>query len=191
MFVGLLHYIYANKRLDLANDLLNYGEQHAWIMGQGELSRTTFVPGMQATLAEIIFRLNGENHNILRSIPQVYSQNVGFAAHLDMLAILLRGELVGAITDKETQIVEYNYRRVPGNAFYAYMYHKYADGNQSEAESILLDPNLFPPDRLPTSADHCEPYIWQRELGDDWKPCSNGKTHPGADFLYVAGLLLK
>lgn len=191
MFIGLLWYIWKNKRLDLAQDLFSYGKDHNWIMGEGDLGATLFPPGLQATLADIIYALGGENHNVYRSYPQIYSQNIGFASHLDVLHITLRGSVNGSISDKELSILNYNYLRVKQNPMFSYSWHKYSDGNQNETIQDLSNEALFPKDRLPTSADRCEPWLNQRDPGRDWQPCPDeGKTHSGGDFMFPAGLIL-
>jgi len=191
MFLGLLWYIWEYQRLDLAEALFAYGEAHDWVMGEGDISRIYFTPGLQATLAEIIFRLGGEDHYAYRAIPQSWAKNTGFAAHLDALHILLRGELTGSIEEKALEVLQYNYTRAPENALFSYAWHRYSDGDQSETYSRLLNEAWWPADRLPTSADRCEGWITQRDPGTDWEPCDGGKTHSGGDFLFVARLLLR
>lgn len=190
MMLGVMWYAWREKRLDIAEELFDYGQSHDWVMGQGDISRIYFTPGLQATLAEIIYRLGGEDHYTFRNIPQVYSQNTGYAAHLDMLHILLRAEMTGSINTSARNIIEYNYQRVPGNAFYSFIHHKFSDGNQSESIQILLNQRHFPSDHLPTNENHCEFYLWQRDLGKDWEPCADKKTHSGADLLFVSKLIL-
>lgn len=194
MYLGLLWYIWEYQRLDLAEDLFAYGEENNWIMGEGLVSRTYFTPGLQATLAELIYRLGGENHYVYRSTPQSYAKNDGFAAHLDALHILLRAKMMGEIEDKALEIVAYNYNRMPSNPLFAYAYHLYVDGDQTYTMGILLNEAYFPADRLPTTHDRCESWLSQRDVGPDWEPCGldqSAKEHSGGDFLFVANLLLK
>lgn len=187
--MGVMWWSWRNKRLDVVKDLFSYGESHDWIMGDGDPSRTYFTPNMQSTLAELMRHLGGKDRPLYRNIPKIYSKNIGFLAHLDMLHILLRSELVGNITDSERNIVTYNYQRVPDNALYSFIYHKFKDGNQTETVDALLNEQIFPNDRLPTSKDRCEPWIYQRDLGSSWEPCDDNKTHSGGDFIFVATLL--
>jgi len=189
MFIGLLWYVWRNKDLQTAEELFDYGKDHDWIMGEGDPARIYFTPGLQATLAEIIYRLGGKNHLVYRNIPQVTAKNTDFAAHLDMLHILLRSELTGGVNASEKEIIKYNYERVPGNALFSFIYHKFEDGNQNETLDNLLNQSVFPADRLPTSADRCEPWIYQRDLGHNWQPCNDGHTHSGGDLIFVSKLL--
>jgi hypothetical protein len=159
-----------------------------------DISRTYFAPNLQATLAEVIYRLGGTNKVSYRGIPQTYVQNTGFAAHLQLLHILLRADLTGGIENTALQVVKYNYNRSPQNPLFAYAYHRYVDGDQTETQDILLIETLFPNNRLPTSHDRCEPWLSQRDGGKDWEPCDldkEARIHSGGDFLFVAYLLNK
>ncbi len=191
MFMGLLWYMWEYRRLDLAEDLFAYGESHDWVMGEGDISRIYFTPGLQATLAEMITKMGGKDRPAYRAIPQSYSKNTGFASHLDALHILLRGELVGSIDAKALEILQYNYARVPQNALFSYALHRYSDGNQADTYTSLLNEAWWPADRLPTSQDRCEGWLTQRDPGADWQPCDGDKTHSGGDLLFVARLLLR
>lgn len=193
-FIGVLWWMWRGKRLAEAEELFEYGKSHSWIMGEGDVSRIYFTPGLQATLAELIYRLGGKNHWLYRSIPQVYSKNVNYAAHLDMLHILLRGEMRGYLDYGSESIIQYNYYRVSANPFFSYIYHHYFDGNHSGTVWALLNPIMFPTERLPTTHDYCDAWITQRDGGADWQPCglaSPPKTHSGGDFIFTAGLLLR
>lgn len=190
MFIGVFWYIWVNRRLDLAQQIYSYGAANSWVMGEGDLSRTYMTPGLQATLAELIYRLGGEDHYVVRSVPQVYTANTGFAAHLDVLHILLRGEMIGSVNDAELHILEQQTQRMPRNGLFSYSYHRFTDGNQDQAITTLLDSTLFPADRLPTSSDRCEPWIWQRDEGSDWQPCGGDKMYSGGDYLFLTKLIL-
>lgn len=191
MFLGLLWYILEYQRLDLAEELFAYGLEHDWVMGEGDVSRIYFTPGLQATLAELIYKLGGKDRPAYRAIPQSYPFNTGFAAHLDVLHILLRAELTGSVEKKGKEVLKYNALRSPRNALFSYAWHRYSDGDQSSTYALLLDETLWPADRLPTAKDRCEGWITQRDEGSDWEPCEEDVTHSGGDFLFVARLLLR
>ncbi len=203
MLMGLFWYIWRNKRLDMAQDLWNYGKAHNWIMGSGEISRTLMTPGLKATLAEIIYQLGGDNHIISRSVPQAYSlSSTGFPVHLDMLHIGIRAELTGTIDDlvvigtpEPIEVLTHHYKRSPNNAMISYLYHKYVDGNYTKALSLALNPSWFPADRLPNRGDRKEPFLWQRDYGPDYLPDPNPATHShehsGADYIFVVSLILQ
>lgn len=191
MFLGLFFYIWHKERRDLAEQIFDYGEANGWNMGEGDETRTRLSPGLQATLAEIIARLGGEDKKTYRAFPVIFTDiNRGFAAHLDVLHILLRGELFGFVTSENLNIVKSHLSRNDRNGFYAYVYHKFTDGIQTQAISSLMDETLFPADRLPTTADRKEEYLWQREPEKDWEPeAGEPREHPGADFYFLASQL--
>lgn len=192
MFVGLLWWIWTHKKLDVAEDLWKYGLVHNWVMGQGEPSRVVFTPNMQYMLAELICRLGGSTCKAsARSFPLAWTVgNIGFQAHLDVLLILLKGEMTRTITDDELLVLKTQSEKQPFNALFSYAFHRFTDGNQNSAIELLLLNKWFPSDRLPTASDRCEPWLWQRDMSDDWNPCVGG-MHVGGDFIFVAGQLLK
>lgn len=191
MLLGLMIYIWEQKRLDLARDLFQYGEDHNWVMGEGDPSRTNLSPGLQATLAELIFRMGGENHEAYRSIPAIFSGGQdGYQAHLEVLHINLRAELVNSITERDLTIVKKYYQKNPANGLFTFVYHKYTDGDQSETIAILMDEKLFPSDRAPSARDRGTEWLWQRDL-DDWAPKDSDETYSGGDFVFLAAMLLR
>lgn len=191
MLVGVLWWIWTNKRLDVAEELFSYGRSNSWIMGQGDVSRIYFTPALQATLAEIIFRLGGPNHRAYRGMPQIHASNVGFAAHLDVLVILLRGEMLGRIPAASFNILASHFNRNPRNPLFCYAFHRFYDGDHDDTTAALMDEAIFPNNRLPTNADRAEPWINQRDPGPDWEPETGAvKIHSGGDFVFVANLLL-
>jgi len=193
MLIGVLWYIWKNKDLNMAESLFSYGVEHFWIMGEGAASRIYFTPALQSVLAEIIYKLGGYNHYVYRALPQAYFKNTDFEAHLDILLILLKGELLNAVSDTEKDIIEHQRTRMPGNPLFQYAYHKYFDGDQGDTINLLLNTKYFPADRLPTTHDRCESWILQRDMGDDWVPCRTDEVpiiHSGGDFLFISHLIL-
>lgn len=202
MFVGILWYAWKTNNLSILRGIWQYGKSHDWYMGQGDISRVYFVPALQSTLAKMIYALGGEDHPIrvlnfsvsditgLENLAE-YGRPVGFAAHLEVLMVTLLAEVEGGLRDGSLEILKYHAERQPKNALFLYAYIKYTTGDYTEAINILLQDSLFPSDRLPTCADHKEPWIWQRDYGADWQPSVCDKVHPGGDFLFVANLILQ
>lgn len=202
MLLGVLWSAWRNKDLSMAEDLWNYGVSHDWNMGQGDFSRTFFTTRMQGILAELIYRLGGTDHKNARAYVSITKPlildfrrgNKGFQAHLDVLSILLYSEMRGFIKVDDKRILSIHNKRSSRNALFSYAYRKYTDGDYSVAVSLLLNPELFPDDRLPNKGDHKEPWLWQRDDGDDWlphkDPSRHSEIHPGGDFLFVANLIL-
>jgi len=202
MFVGLLWNIWETKNIDLANEIWQYGSNSQWVMGEGDPSRTIFTPSMQATLADIIYKLGGTDHAVTRAIPQSYvTINTGFQAHLDILSVLLRSRVLGTInypvifgSPKPLDVIKAQYNRVPSNSLFSYAYHKYFDGDYGEAIDTMLNNDLFPANTLPTRGNHKEPWLWQRDPGRDWSPhqdtSRHDEVHTGADMIFVSQLIL-
>lgn len=196
MLIGVMWYAWRNNRLDIAEDLFEYGRSHTWIMGEGDKSRTIFTPNMQSTLARLIFKMGGASY-VERNIPMSWASNLdGFEAHLQTLLIALHGEMYGQISGEMLSKVAALRQNNPNNALFSYIYSKYTTGDQSEAVNILLNKSLFPEKSLPTNANYCTEYLWQRDQLDaettssDWLPCDKTKEHTGVDFLFVSGLIL-
>ncbi len=210
MLLGLLHPVALFKLQDVAEDLVRYAEENKWVMGEGDGSidgtnRILLSPSFYNLMVDTRdFTKNSLDGRPARSVDEedesaeegdpyaLSGSNVRFTDHLDALAIELRGTIYGGITDYELGLIKTDRDADPNNALYHAIYSKYTDGNQKKAVDILLREDLFPSDRLPTSADHCVDYLWMHgEKEKDWGPCDKGETHPGHDFLFVARIILE
>lgn len=189
MLLGLMWWAWQTKNLSVAEDLWEYGQSHSWIMGEGDISRTFFTPNSQATLAELIYRLGGEDHYITRAIPVTLTETDGYQRHLTMLTILLRAEMIGRISD--FNLVREAYKSQPRNALVGFLRAKYSNVTYDETIKLLLNTELFPLDRLPTVQDRLDPWLWNRDDGKDWLPGEGDHVHSGGDFLFIAHLILK
>ncbi len=186
MFVMLWPYLYATGDKQNLKEIYNYAKANGNVMGRGVLSRTLLTPPMILFLQEL-----------LGMIPFAAEKEIvkeGFEKHLDIIHIMTAGMKRGGISDSDYEILRRYVEESPRNALAQALYHKYKDGNQSDAIAILMDEKLFPSDSLPTSSEHrCEEYLWQRDdRPSDWGPCDKNKTHDGVDFLiaaWVAGQL--
>lgn len=186
--IGLLWYVYYFRRLDVAQALMEYMIKNDYIIGRGPLSRTLMTPSILGTLNDMIVAMGGDAY----AVPSGYvwsDKARGFEAHLQVLHILLIGEIHGEIDTTMLERLEEHYERVPENALFSFAYHKYTDGDQSETVNALLIEVYFPRDRLPSSLDRCEEWLYQREPGADWEPCDEGRTHSGGELLFLTALL--
>lgn len=190
MILGLSVFSLFTKNQDIPRNLLAYGEANDWVMGEGVRTRTYLSPSMRRTIADILYFNGGEERKLLRKYPLLWFNNSGYQAHLDLLQALVRSEL-GPMPNAALSVLTKQYERNPNNAFTNYLYHKYTDGKFDETVSILLNPQLFPPTRLPHTQDRCTDYLWQRDPGPDWEPCTKNEEHPGIDFLFVSYLVLR
>jgi len=200
MLLGLLWFIWRNKRLDLATDLWNYAVKNNLKMGSaatiGSVASLYLTPNILSTLALIIDKLGGKNNikcswlSIIRKLPISVVKNNGYRAHLDILLLALRAELLGKIENKD--IVKYQFERVPKNALFSYVYERWIENNTKYPKTIanLMDDKLFPSDRLPTSRDRDTEWLWQRDP-EEWIPYKGkwADKFNGCDFLFVAKLV--
>jgi hypothetical protein len=190
MFLGLFVWLYVNKRIDLIEQIIMYGQSNRdwlglWVMGEGDRARTVFRPNMQSTAYELLFRLSGQDHP-KRAIPQIWALVDGYAAHLQAVHIYLRRMLIGRDQGNTPVFVNHYRKTYPRNALF-----QIVAGRTGAAIDILLDESLFPSDRLPESKDRCTEYLWQRDPGADWEPCpEERKVHAPVDFLFVAAIIL-
>lgn len=193
MLMGGLLFMWKSKNLELLEELFDYGKDHNWVMGEGDVSRTYFTPGLQSTLTELIYRLGGNDEPGYRNIPQVWSKNNDYMGHLDLLHLLLRGEALGSLTEQQIELLQWHSQRSPRNALVQYLLAKYTTGDYSKAISILMDAKLFPALRLPTNRDRSTEWLWQRDENSDWEPKLEGDEveHTGGDFLFIGGLILQ
>ena len=191
MFLGLSFWIYANRRLDLIEQIISYGKNHRdflgqWIMGEGDISRTAIRSNFQGTLFEIMWQLGGHNSDA-RNNQQLWNPTIkGYESHLQMMHIFLRQHLGMTTQPYVIEILKNQEKLHPRNALLKAILKK-----DQDAIAILMDENLFPNDRLPSSSDRCGFYLWQRD-GDskDWLPCSENKVHSGLDFLIASAIIL-
>lgn len=185
MLLGVAWSAWVNKDLRMSESVITYALEHGLKMGDGSLSKVFISPGLLATFAWISYRLGGPSRPWLRWIPATHTKPIlkDYQRHLQLLHLALRGRLEGRDLVRD---VAQSYGIDPAstsNALVAVF------ENYSRLASCMLE--LFPTGRLPTTRDHAEPWLWQRDYGDDWKPDLNNpeKEHSGADFLFCYGLL--
>lgn len=188
MILGLMVYSVHFHRLDLLQDLWTYGEAHKWIMGRGD-DRAVLTPESIGRLARAIEYLGGEHH-AETSIPAVPSTSADYEGHLALLGIYLDGKMAGGVTSLDLLDLHILAKEMPDNPLAQALLHKYTDGDQSIATGLLLE--IWPSDRLPTTADWCEPWRIQRADGDSsLQPCpAQISIHSGGDFLLVAAIVM-
>ena len=191
-FLMVLAYAVAWQDLPLLEGIFAYGREHAWKMGAGPISRTLWTGNLIGLFAQAIEHLGGPSH-IERLSPILWTKDgEGYEAHLAVISILVYGKIHGGITEKGYEVLEHHYQRQPRNPLYAAAYYRYSGVEQARADAVrsLLDESLWPSDRLPTSADRCEPWLTQRDAeGAGWQPCDEGKVHGPGDYLFAEAVL--
>jgi hypothetical protein len=188
MLLGVLWYTWMARDLDMAERLWAFGESRDWKMGDSDntvegISRIYYPPSSQSTLAELIYQLGGANHTVRKLPIRSLGGQTGFRKHLEVLDILLWGEMTGGYTVHELSILDSYLARYPSDALVAY-----ATGNYGRADYLLR--LHHPADRLPTSADMCSPLAYER---DTLAPCPDvdpHRIHAPIHFLMISQLLL-
>jgi hypothetical protein len=189
----VLAYGVSQKDTSLLERLYEYVAGHNWVSGEGPLSRTFWTPTIRALYARAIHSLGGKAY-ANRLFPVEYPAGAtGYAAHLQVVGILSYGNFSGAVTDAMLERLREHHAREPRNPLFAAAAYRYTgeEAAREAAISALSDEQLFPAERLPSSADRCEPFLVQRDSDSDgWKPCpEEGKTHSGGDFLWAEAVL--
>lgn len=183
MFAGAMWCLWSHGKTKDLQRIVDYGKAHKWVMGEGPLDRTFFTPNFQDTL----YSLLGKDY---KGLPYTWVDPIkDHQRHVVALNIILRGEKEGKISGDMLDLLENWHAKNPSNALYSYGVARFTDGNQAETINALLNPRLFPADRLPTSADRCGGWLWERSESK-WSPCQDKKaTHSGGDLVFIAHLL--
>jgi hypothetical protein len=180
MLTMLFPLLYRTGDKQNLQEIYDYGKANGWVMGRGPYSRTLMTPSMVAFLQELLGQFG------LEMMPTDNKVKQGYEKHLDAIHVLTASFKRGGIIPSDYETMRKYTDESPRNALFQAIYHRFKDGNQQPTIDILMDETLFPSDRLPTTADRCEEYLWQRDGGSDWLPCDKGKTHDGVDFLFAA-----
>lgn len=191
--------------LDWLQRFISYAEDHTWKICDAVdlptvISRCQMSPSLVALFIDARHKLKGEPTTGWLKLTKAESDDalavrVGFEAHLQVLGIYLSGRVRGAITDQELATLKAQTEREQGNALFHAVYHLYFDGDQGLAQALLVDLKHFPEDRLPSSKEHCEEYLYQRdefkngELSDDWQACEPFSEHSGTDYALTTYIL--
>ena len=183
MFLGLFLWLWDRQDLEAVENLIVWGRaaNPQWFMGEAinifeREGATHLRPPILGTLFELAYQLGGED-NTFRKFPySVSTGGSGYQLHLAVLHTLIRGQIIGGISDTELGGLKKISKKQPKNPFYSAVYHYFKDGDQSAAIAMLLDEEIWPSDRLPGSQDRCSAYILQRdydrgEEDGDWAPC--------------------
>jgi len=197
MLVGAMSYMWWKKDKSAVDATVSYGEKHAWVMGQGidavaVISKCTLSPTLISTLYDIQKGLAQTPALVSTELINQIPLNTGFRAHLDVLHALLVGSVHRSLPDNEYQNLKMQAERQPNNLLYQAAYAQFSGGNMEAVTEQLLHSPRFPNDRLPTTAEYCTDYLWQRdESPKDWEACTDKplEAHDGTDFAFAAAIV--
>ena len=206
MMMGLFHWILSNNRSDLVDNLINYGRQRTfmgfpllWIVGEGQLGRVDLRPGNVQNLYDLREKMTGSASPLADVDLQTYLDCAGYECHLTALNIFLRYRVDGALPVAAMDRLEKLADQNPKNALYNGLYGKIRGSHihTERALRLLLDPQWFPKERLPNSADRCSEYLYQRDylkdgaISANYLPCpEEQKEHSGLDLIFSAAVIL-
>lgn len=192
MILGLLWFLYFTKNINLAKELLQSARKNNFVLGLGIASRLVLMPPLEATLAEIIFKLGGENSRLTRNQIQFWPSNLkGYTIKLAVAHALLRGKLKGYITKSMLKMFLTYAQRHPESPLLVFAANLYTTGNMDQVIKLLLDENLWPTERLPTNHDRSEYWLVEKTNPLDFLPEPHKplKIHSGGDFIFYAWLV--
>lgn len=182
MLAGILFGLWSRDDNESILQIHDYGQNNGWVMGRGPIDRTYFTPNFVNTVKSIL----GKDR-----LPEVWvDPQLDHQRHVSALNIILRGEAIGNIPKEAFGILQHFATKSPENALFQYGLARFGDGDQQKTLDILRNEAWFPADRLPTSADRCGRWLWERDVSEQYTaPCDDGKTHSGADFTFIVWLL--
>lgn len=126
--------------------------------------------------------------------PNLPIDGDGYKRHLGVLTTVRNGLVDGAINDNSLDQLRSAAEAQPRNALYLAAYGLYSSGDQAQAFAALTDGQLFPAGALPTSANYCSDYLFQRDEDEsDWRPCgdgSEGSQGRGVEWIFAATMAL-
>lgn len=166
--------------------VLDYGQAHGWIMGQGAIEATLLTWPLRKTFAQIAALGGDDTYKDFLGYPDLWVGGLlGFMAHLEVTHILLRGDLDGGLGVSARAVLWGYADREPRNAYFQYAHHSYSDGDMSKALETLMDESLFPSDHLPV---RCQEWLWQRQP-EYWDEACAEPFESAADFVFVGRLI--
>jgi len=189
---------WARSDLKALEEIRDWGRSRDWFMGDGRLAGadTYFTPVYRQTLAEMIFKLGGNNDIIDRNLPANHGACEDFECWLTVTHILLRGEVFGHISTDALNSLHQALAHFPESPLYQWAVDKYTTGDSSNAVYKLIKAPWFPEDRLPTTADHCDEWPLRRNMqSKGLLPCPDNENkenpHSGGDWAFAAWLILR
>ena len=191
MLIGLAWYAFANKRLDIVQAVIKRALANRGVMGYGAIGAINIMPGLLGTYMMIEQALGGKKRWYARFLPiGLNGKNRGFTAHLEVLHLLLRNGII-KLSKKEQKVLLGYAEDQPQNPLF-----QFAAGRVEMAKQLLDNPLLWPSNRLPTSHDRREEWLFQRNQRDnhpDWLPKLDEdlRIHHGGDFLFMYYLIFK
>lgn len=186
MLLGVMWYAWRHSDRPMLERLYSYGSAHNWTMGEGDATRTG-LRTLRGTLVAEIAALGGERRPFdeLIADPELFALD-SYAAHLQVLHILLSGEIYGRLSDHSVQILATLADQNPMIPIMQAAAARWVGGQYAWKFLVAIrQQTLFPASHLPTSLDRCTNWITNQSNTTDLLPCYPSRTHSGGDALFA------
>lgn len=204
MILGLMLDLWVKRDLTSVNNLISYGEAHGFQMNS--VSETDGADIMSPDIISTMYlerdKLGGAKNILLEAFTDNWfiGGQTGSNADLQVIHLLLRGLMEGSITSYDLGLLQTLANNNPDNAWFNSVFHRFKDGDQTQATNSLLNEDWFPAQVLPTNQEYCESvFLYQRDeyntgtttLTQDWTPCpQNIGYRPGVDLELASVVIL-
>ena len=132
VYLGVLHNIWSKQDKTALKRVIDYGNTHTWIMGQGPLDLTNIV-----ALVPIIQDMRDKMS--LKGDDDAIPALDGYRGDIAAMIVLLHGRVTGTINEAEFQTLNYLVTNFPENPLYQTIYHRFNDGDYSETVKAFTD----------------------------------------------------
>lgn len=157
MILGYLSCLWKTQDLHALQHLADYGEAHNWQMGEPQSSDRVYLKPNQEGLLGRALKALGDSRSYAE-LPAVYFPvKADYEKHLQVLGILLNGQIDGSINDSMFQLLK-DLADDQNDALIQATYGKYS-GDESKAIGLLLDENYAPPSYV-RGADNYKMVHW-------------------------------
>jgi hypothetical protein len=188
-YVKYLFYIWRTKDVDRLEDQIHYIRENKYFLGRGLKNRTWVTPQLWGTIMQMHYVLTGSD-NPARLIGFVPGGD-DYAAETSTIHGLLRWEL-GLSSKGFREWLLTKVESNPHNPLFETVYQKTGSKDYKRAVGLLSDASHWPMKALPTKRDnHCSQWLFERDMGPNWKPCSDDGSLTGGDWAMVARMILE
>lgn len=201
MLLGVLWWAWTAGDAGVVSRLWAYGLPRGWSMGSGSPGAVILSPNMLGLFARACVALHASCPGaalVATITPQVYTDSPqGYDRHLEVLQILLRGEMDGSLPAPLVTRLRKQLDEQPDNPLFLVAVAIWGGGTLDDLPARLLQ---WPQDRLPTAADWCSDWRVEAESGSsgslpcqdtaaDGSPIGVPRKHSGGEILFLRRLL--
>ena len=141
MLTGYMSCLWERKDLDGFKRLADYGEKHAWIMGEpaSMVSRVSFGGNLTGLLGRALYSLSGHGSDrTYRHLPTSYLPVLkDYERHVQVQGILLQDKVSGGITDEMLERLKDHAATYPDDQLFSAALGRFT-GDQSHTIELLL-----------------------------------------------------